>query len=159
MKDNLEKNANNTEANLAELEPAELSTGLEEQEEKPYTLRSIETTDMFLMFKLLNKIGFKELKDNEGLKQTLFLFSGGTVNGKIDVDKLGIDIFFEAASVLFEAIPKAEAEIYGLLANVAGMKPEDIKKQPPAITFEMIVDFCKKEEFSDFFKAVSKLFK
>lgn len=127
--------------------------------EKPYTFRRLETSDMFMMFKLLNKIGFKDLKDNESMKQTLFLFMGGTANGKIDVEKLGIDIFFEAASVLFEAIPKAETEIYGLLASVAAMKPEDIKKQPPAITFEMIVDFCKKEEFSDFFKVVLKLFK
>ncbi len=127
--------------------------------EKPYTFRRLETSDMFMMFKLLNKIGFKDLKDNESLKQTLFLFMGGTANGKIDVEKLGIDIFFEAASVLFEAIPKAETEIYGLLASVAAMKPEDIKKQPPATTFEMIVDFCKKEEFSDFFKVVLKLFK
>jgi hypothetical protein len=127
--------------------------------EKPYTFRRLETSDMFMMFKLLNKIGFKDLKDNESMKQTLFLFMGGTANGKIDVEKLGIDIFFEAASVLFEAIPKAESEIYGLLASVAAMKPDDIKKQPPAITFEMIVDFCKKEEFSDFFKVVLKLFK
>ncbi len=147
------------------MKDTEKNTNIAEQEspeaveEKAYTFRKLETTDMFLMFKLLNKIGFKELKDNEGLKQTLFLFMGGTANGKIDVEKLGIDIFFEAASVLFEAIPKAETEIYGLLANVAGLKPEDIKKQPPATTLEMIVDFCKKEEFADFFRAVSKLFK
>ena len=148
MKD-FEKNTN-----IAEPETAEII-----EAEKPYTFRRLETTDLFMMFKLLNKIGFKDLKDNDSLKQTLFLFMGGTAKGKIDVEKLGIDIFFEAASVLFEAIPKAETEIYGLLASVAALKPDDIKKQPPATTFEMIVDFCKKEEFSDFFKAVLKLFK
>lgn len=129
------------------------------QEVKPYTLRPLETTDLFLMFKVLNKIGFKDLKDNEGLKKTLFLFSGGTVNGKVDVNQLGMDIFFEAASVLFESIPKAENEIYTLLASVSGMKAEEIKKQPPAVTFEMIVELIKKEDFSDFFRAVSKLFR
>lgn len=128
-------------------------------DEKPYTFRKLQTTDMFLMFKLLNKIGFKDLKDNEGLKKTLFLFMGGTANGKVDAEKLGIDIFFEAAAVIFEAIPKAENEIYSLLASVSGMKAEEIKTQPPAVTFEMIIDFIKKEEFGDFFKAVSKLFK
>ena len=129
------------------------------EEVKPYTFRQLETTDLFLMFKLLNKIGFKDLKENEGLKKTLFMFSGGTVNGKVDVNALGMDIFFEAAAVLFDAIPQAENEIYGLLASVAGMKVETIKKQPPAVTFEMIVDFCRKEEFKDFFKVASKLFK
>ena len=145
--------------NIAEPETTETAETVETVAKKPYTLRTLETTDMFMMFKLLNKIGFKDLKDNESLKQTLFLFMGGTANGKIDVEKLGIDIFFEAASVLFEAIPKAEAEIYGLLASVATMNPDDIKKQPPATTFEMIVDLCKKEEFGDFFKVVLKLFK
>lgn len=129
------------------------------EEVKPYTLRKLETADVFPMFRLLNKIGFRELKENEGLKKTLFLFMGGTANGKVDVNQLGMDIFFEAASVLFEAIPKAETEIYTLLSNVAGVKVDDIKKQPPAVTFEMIVDFCKKEEFKDFFLVVSKLFK
>ena len=129
------------------------------QEEKTYTLRRLETTDLFLMFKVLNKIGFKDLKDNDGLKKTLFMFMGGTANGKVDVNQLGMDIFFEAASVLFESIPKAENEIYTLLASVAGMKAEEIKKQPPAVTFEMIVELIKKEDFSDFFRAVSKLFR
>lgn len=153
MKDNLEKITNIAETGT------ETEAKQEQQTEKPYSLRRIETTDMFLMFKLLNKIGFKDLKDNEALKQTLFLFSGGSVKGKIDAERLGIDIFFEAASVLFESIPKAENEFYSLLSSVASLKVEDIKAQPPATTFEMIVDFCKKEEFSDFFKAVSKLFK
>lgn len=128
-------------------------------EEKTYTFRPLETTDMFLMFKLLNKIGFKEMKDNEGLKKTLFLFMGGTADGKVDVNQLGMDIFFELAAVLFDAIPKAENEIYALLASVANMKADEIKKQPPVTTFEMIIDFIKKEEFGDFFRAVSKLFK
>ena len=132
----------------------------QQPEEKPYTFRKLETQDIFPMFKLLNKIGFKDLKDNEGLKKTLFLFMGGTATkGKVDVNALGIDIFFEAASVIAEAIPKAETEIYSLLASVACVEIDDIKKQPPAVTLEMILDFVKKEEFKDFFKVVLKLFK
>ena len=131
----------------------------QQPEEKPYTFRKLETQDIFPIFKLLNKIGFKDLKENEGLKKTLFLLMGGNVNGKVDVNTLGIDIFFEAAAVIAEAIPKAEAEIYSLLASVAGVKVDDIKTQPPAVTFEMILDFVKKEEFKDFFKVVLKLFK
>ena len=126
---------------------------------KPYTLRKLETADVFPMLRLLNKIGFKDLKDNEGLKKALFMFMGGNINGKVDVNALGMDIFFEVAAVLFDSIPKAEAEFYALLASVAGVKVDDIKKQSPAVTMEMIVDFVKKEEFVDFFSVVSKLFK
>ena len=141
------------------IESPEIENQAETVEEvKPYTFRPLETTDIFPMFRLLNKMGFKDFKDNDGLKKLVFMFSGGTVNGKVDVDALGIDIFFEIAAIICESIPKIETELYTLLSNVAGVKPEDIKKQSPAVTMEMIIDFVKKEEFKDFFKVVSKLF-
>ena len=129
------------------------------QTEKPYTFRRLSTEDIFPMFKLMNKIGLKELKENESLKNIMFMFMGGTVKGKIDPNKLGIDIFLELACLITESIPKCENELYTLLANTSNLSLEDIKAQEPAITFEMIIDFVKKEEFADFFKVVSKLFK
>ena len=138
---------------------SEIMEQAQTEETKPYTFRKLSTQDIFPMFKLLNKIGIKDLKDNENLKNVLFMFMGGTANGKVDVSKLGIDIFLELASLITESIPKCETELYTLLASVAEVSIDDIKKQSPAVTFEMIVDFCKKEEFKDFFKVVSKLFK
>ena len=129
------------------------------EEVKPYTFRKLGTTDMFLMFKVLNKLGFKEFKDNEGLKKTLFVFMGGTTAGKVDVNKIGMDIFFEVAAIITEALPKAEEEIYNLLSSLSGIKVADIKNQSPAVTLEMIVDLIKAEEFKDFFSVVLKLFK
>ena len=131
----------------------------EQTETKPYTFRPLETADLFPMFKLLQKMGFKELKENEGLKKVIFLFMGGNADKKIDVNEIGIDIFFEVAGIVVDAIPKIENELYTLLSSVAGVKPEAIKKQSPAVTFEMIIDFIRKEEFKDFFRVVLKLFK
>lgn len=129
------------------------------EQAKPYTFRKLETQDIFPMFKLLNKIGIRDLKENEGMKNVLFAFMGGTAKGKVDVNKIGMDMFFELASLITENIPKCEAELYSLLASVANLKVDDIKKQSPAVTFEMIVDFIKKEEFKDFFSVALKLFK
>ena len=129
------------------------------QTEKPYTFRRLETKDIFPMFKLLNKIGLKELKDNESLKNIMFVFMGGTMNGKVDVNKIGMDIFLELACLITECVPKAEAEFYTLLSQTSDRSVKDIEKQEPAVTFEMILDFIKKEEFSDFFSVVLKLFK
>jgi hypothetical protein len=129
------------------------------QTEKPYTFRRLETKDIFPMFKLLNKIGLKELKNNESLKNIMFTFMGGTVSGKVDVNKVGIDMFLELACLITECVPKAEAEFYALLSQTSDRSVKDIEKQEPAVTFEMILDFIKKEEFSDFFKVVLKLFK
>ena len=128
-------------------------------EEKPYTFRKLQTEDIFPMFKLLNKIGLKDLKDNESMKNVLFMFMGGTATGKVDVEKIGIDMFLELACLITDSIPKCEAELYTLLSKTSNLSVDDIKKQSPAVTFEMIVDFIKKEEFGDFFKVVLKLFK
>lgn len=127
--------------------------------EKPYTFRRLSTQDIFPMFKLLNKIGLNEMKENENLKRIIFMFMGGTVDGKVDVNKIGIDIFLELACLITECLPKAETEIYTLLSTTSDRTIEEIKAQEPAVTFEMILDFIKKEEFGDFFKVVSKLFK
>lgn len=127
--------------------------------EKPYTFRKLSTSDIFPMLKLLNKIGIKELKENESMKNVLFMFMGGTAKGKVDVNKLGVDIFFELASIITECIPKCESELYSLLSVTSNLAVDDIKAQSPATTLEMIVDFIKKEEFGDFFRAASKLFK
>lgn len=144
MKETTEKNTNTAEVIAIE---------------KPYTFRTLSSTDMFLMLKLLNKIGIKELKDNDNMKSLLFMFMGGTVKGKVDVNRLGVDIFFELAAIITEYIPKCEQELYDLLSATSNLTVDDIRGQNPATTFEMIVDFVQKEEFVDFFRAVSKLFK
>lgn len=150
MEKGLEKITNNEITETAEqIQP----------EAKPYTFRRLETKDIFPMFKLLNKIGLKEMKDNESLKMVMFTFMGGTVKGKVDVNKIGIDIFLELACLITECIPKAENEFYSLLSQVSDRTAEEIQKQEPAVTFEMIVDFIKKEEFGDFFRVALKLFK
>ena len=128
-------------------------------EEKPYTFRKLSTEDIFPMFRLLNKIGLKDMKENDNLKRIIFMFMGGNVEGKVDVNEIGIDMFLEIACLITESIPKAETEIYTLLASTSDRSIEEIKAQSPAVTFEMILDFVKKEEFKDFFKVVSKLFK
>ena len=146
-----------TTKNTEIMENAEVLQPIET--EKPYTFRRLSTQDIFPMFKLLNKIGLNEMKENENLKRIIFMFMGGTVDGKVDVNKIGIDIFLELACLITECLPKAETEIYTLLSTTSDRTVEEIKAQEPAVTFEMILDFIKKEEFGDFFKVVSKLFK
>jgi hypothetical protein len=131
------------------------------EEVKPYKFRKLTTQDLFPMLKLLNKIGFKDLKENEGLRKIIFAFSGGTVKDKntIDVNALGMDMFLEIACLIVENVPKCEAELYTLLAQTSDLSIEQIQKQGMDVTFSMIIDFIKKEEFSDFFKVALRLFK
>lgn len=131
----------------------------EEVNEKPYTLKKLTTEHIFPMFKLMNKIGLKDMKDNENVKNIIFMFTDAKSRKALDPSKLGLDIFLELACIITDSIPKCEAELYGLLSMTSDLSVEQIKKQSPAVTFEMIVDFVKKEEFGDFFKVATKLFK
>ena len=43
------------------------------QSEKPYTFRRLSTQDIFPMLRLLNKIGLKDLRDNDNIKNIVML--------------------------------------------------------------------------------------
>lgn len=71
----------------------------------------------------------------------------------------GLTVVFEIANTIVSNVPQCEREIFDLLASVTGLKVNEIKAFGLATFTEMIIDFVKKEEFKDFFKVVSKLFK
>lgn len=133
--------------------------------EKPYEFRALSSTDVFLMARILNKIGFKQLKacltgDNiSGLIQAAT--SGEDSSGQESaLAAVGVGVALDVAGVILENLPKCEAEIYQLLSNVSGLKMETIMAPGNAVMFfEMVVDFFKKEEFLDFIKVASKLLK
>ena len=127
---------------------------------KPYTFRKLSAEDMFLMFRIIGKIGVNEFKtalDSDTLRQL-----GGALKGE-DVDEsalsaVGLTAALDIVNVLLNNLPKCEREIYQLLAQVAGITEDDVKRDAIVFT-EMVIDFVKKEEFPSFIKVVSKLFK
>ena len=69
-------------------------------------------------------------------------------------------IALEAANVVLGNIDKCRQDIYSMLERTSNMTIEEITAEGNAVLFlEMLVDFLKKEEFGDFIKVVSKLFK
>lgn len=138
---------------------------VEIEAEKPYHFRKLGAQDIFLMVKIVNKIGFKRLKE---------CFSGANIAGIIESVKeakengsaddifaaVGVGVVLDVAGLLLENLPACENDIYHLLANTSDLEVETIKAPGNAVMFfEMIVDFLKKEEFGDFIKVASKLFK
>lgn len=152
----------NKETNTTEIikETAEAATTEKavETTEKPYTFRRLSTEDIFPMFKVIRKLGLKQFQENGGVKDIILKFvDSGTE--KVNPTALGIDIVLEIAFIFVDNLPNCEQELYALLSQTSNLSVEEIKKQDMAITFEMIVDFIKKDEFGDFIKVVSKLFK
>lgn len=126
--------------------------------DKVYTFRKLNSTDTFLMFKIIGKIGVNDFTKSfdKDTVQDLIKNTKGAENANTIV---GISVMLEMANVVISNLPKCEAEIYQMLANTSNLSVKQVKELDFVTFTEMVVDFIKKEEFKDFIKVVSRSFK
>ena len=133
--------------------------------EKPYTFRKLSSTDMFLMFTIISKIGINEFMaclEGDSLKNLVkALMSKEDKDNKDDIYIMGaVAGSLEIANVILRNLHKCEKEIYKLLEQTSNLTIEEITAEGNAVMFlEMVMDFLNKEEFPGFIKVVSALFK
>ena len=129
--------------------------------EKVYTFRPLEATDVFLMFKILGKIGINEFAECFGKENVQKMFN--TITGENGMAKfttqMGIAVTLEIVNVILGNLPKCEQEIYQMLSNTSNLSVDQVKKLDFPTFTAMVIDFVKKDEFKDFIKVVSALFK
>lgn len=122
-----------------------------------YEFRKLASPDMFLMFKILGKIGVNEFADTFGKENIQKLLGGGA--GAVNfVQSVGIAVAFEMVNVILNNLPKCEHEIYQLLSNTSNLSVDEVKDLDMVTFTEMVIDFIKKPEFKDFTRVASKLF-
>ena len=125
--------------------------------EKKYTLRKLEAKDIAPMASILSKIGLKEVK-NCFSPDDMKAIAGG--EGGIEaVGAVGVSVAFEIAGVILSNYERCQNDVFSFLASLSGMDIKQIESLPLDIFTEMVIDVVKKEEFKDFMKVVSKLFK
>lgn len=131
-------------------------------DEVKFELRGLKSDDMFPMFGILSKIGFKDLKnsltpDRVTELTTAFQKQEGDVNDMSTY--LGFNIMLEAVEIIMKNLPSCKMEIYTLLSSLSGMTVKEIADLDMVTFTEMIIAVVQKEGFKDFFKVVAKLFK
>ena len=137
----------------------------EEVAVKPYTFRQLGAPDIFLMSKIISKIGINEFKacfEADGIKSLIqnTMMEQKEDGAESDIISVGAGVFLEIANVILANLPKCEAEIYQMLSQTSNLTVKEITAPGNAVMFlEMVIDFIKKEEFRDFIKVVSRLFK
>jgi hypothetical protein len=125
-----------------------------------YTFRKLNSTDTFLMFKIISKIGVNEFTacfEKDTVKEMITSISKENSGDSSTI--VGISVMLEIANVIMTNLPKCEEEIYAMLSNTSNLSVKQIKALDLAVFAEMVIDFIKKEEFKDFIKVVSKLVK
>lgn len=128
---------------------------------KAYELRNLTADDMFPMFNIISKIGVKEFKscfESPDVKSTIAGIASGE-GDKADLTAVGMTVAFDLAGVIISNLSSCKEDIYHLLSQLSGMTTKEIAGLPMVTFVEMITDVVKKEEFTDFFQAVSKLLK
>ena len=120
---------------------------VEEVIERQYTLRDLKDKDLFKLLQILKKIGVKDFK--EAFFQV--------ASGEKTIKEIGIFTAFDMADVLIGNLGKAEAEIYGLWADISGIPAEEIKEMEFGTLPMMIVDTFAKAKNTSFLKVLSKL--
>lgn len=131
-----------------------------EAAEKPYVFRKLSAIDVFPMFKIIGAIGINEFTacfEKDGVKNMIASLTGEAEEDMASI--VGISVILEIANVIIGNLPKCENEIYQILSQTSNLTVAQVKKLDMAVFFEMVIDFIKKEEFKDFIKVVSKLFK
>lgn len=129
--------------------------------EKEYTFRTLEATDVFPMFKILGKIGINEFAESFGKESVQKMLSALTAEGGVAdfARTAGIAVTLEVVNVILRNLPNCEQEIFQMLSNTSNLSVAQVKKLSFPVFTEMVIDFIKKDEFKDFIKVVSVLFK
>lgn len=129
-------------------------------ENKAYELRTLKADDLFVMLKIINKIGLQEVREcfnSVEVKQAI----SNSADGKdaAFVSAVGMRIMFDVASLIVEKLPDCKTDLYAFLASLSGMKEKDIAELSMVDFYDMVLAVFKKEEFKDFFQRLVGSFK
>lgn len=130
--------------------------------EATYTLRSLQGADIFPMSAIIKKIGMKEFKNafqDEEIKDLVKSINSGEMSKDAAANQAGMAVILNIVDVVLGNLPRAEKDIYKFLASLSGMKPDEVAALPMATFTAMVIDVIQKDEFKDFIKVVSRLFK
>ena len=108
--------------------------------EKKFELRKLCAKDIFVMVKIISKIGISEFKN---------CFNTPSVKGKIrgnaDFSVIGLEVIIEMVGTVLENLPRCETDIYSFLADLSGMKSNEISELGMSEFAELIEAVLTKE--------------
>lgn len=133
---------------------------------KEYELRELSSKDIFPVFNIMGKIGFKEFKScfeadevKAAIKKAVSDKEAKDTAVEDITSEIGVEVFINIAGIVISHLSSCEDDIYTLLSGLSGMTKKEISELPLGTFAEMIIDVVKAEGFKDFIKVVSKLFK
>lgn len=121
---------------------------------KKYELRTLKSTDLFAVIKLVKKIGLDNVSkafESENIAQLL------ANNG--NEAQVGMAVVLDIAQVVIDRLNDCEKEIYDLLAQVSNLSVKEVKELDMDEFVEMLIELIQKDDFKNTFTKVVSLFK
>lgn len=145
-------------------------------------IRKLITSDLFKMSRVIKKMDIKEeieglsksifekvnkaftTKEKESIVSTAEKAKGEPLTAEEKDQAIASAISVKEDQILkidlallfVENIGNAEQECYKFLADLSGKKPEEIEKQPPEDTINMLDELFQQEGFGSFFSTAVK---
>lgn len=146
------------------------------EREKPYHFRRLKADDVPAMLRIVKKVGLKEFKallSGEFIKEIVSKYAAALFGGKKekkeakdevenamgDLAVAGIMSTIDIVEIILDNFFKIENDIFSFLARISDLDEQGVRDLDMVDFAEMLKDFLEKEEFPDFFKVVSKLYK
>ena len=131
--------------------------------EKKYQLRNPKAEDMFLMFRILSKIGIKNIRNcfnALAVKEAVRNAQKEKETGEdADYTAVGLSVMFEIIGVIIEHTDDAKEDIYAFLSRLSGIEAGNIAELDMPDFADLLIEVVQLEGFRDFFMRVFKLFK
>lgn len=125
---------------------------------KEYKFRTLNASDIAPICSIISKIGLNNFAKTFKSEDVVDVLT--KKKGAKDLTTLaGVTVALNFANVVISHIEDCENEIFKLLSSVSDLSYKEVKELDLVTFSDMIISFVKKEEFKDFFKHVSKLFK
>lgn len=126
----------------------------EKKTTKKYKFRKFKSTDLFMMTKLIKKVGINHFAELFSSKEAIEVFKGEDNKD----EQLGFMIL-SVGQLLIERIDSAEKEIFDILSATSNLTVEEIQDLDLITFTDMVFDFVKKDDFMGFFNHVMALLK
>jgi len=132
---------------MSKQEIREQEATMEENMEKPYTLRRLRDRDLFPVLNIISEVFPDELSS---------VFVQVSTKEK-SVQEVGAMAILKMVLAVLKNMDKVQDDVYALLSDVSGIPAAEIQEMEFGTTPMMIWDIVANEKNCGFFKVLSKL--
>lgn len=127
-----------------------------------FTIRKPKATDIFVVGKIIKKIGLKNIAkcfEDEELAELRKSFNSDNDNNQDElVSKAGMLVVLSIGDLVLEKLEDVQDDVFKFMSNLTGLKVKEVEDLSPSDFYKAFMTIVKEPDFLDFIKVVLKSF-